>query len=373
MAQDVNLASGEVVRVNAPAGETLKVTGGTIGATSVTVGATQTPVEPPPPTTGDGVLVSRAEIMARPTSGAAWAALSAWASKSISTTGMLSNQDSASNVITLAAALVATRKSDAAMRAKVITALKALKGQSLGRALALGRELGAYVIASDVIGATDAEVGYDQKAFYRAIINKTTSEAGTLIQCAHNRPNNWGAHAQGSLACVYAFIGDTAGLAEVAKVQRGWLGDRSAYSGFKYGAMTWQADSSKPVGVNPRGSVKSGKDIDGAQPEEMRRGDATFPIITSDAKQYAPEALQGQLLAALVLSRHGYADLTGWSDRALLRAVDFIYRVMGISLSGDDSWQPHGWRKLYGASYGHSLPSATTPGKNLGYTDWLYG
>jgi len=368
MASDQTLQPGESVKLTSTT--PIAVTGSGTTSVTATAGAapTPTPDPTPVPTTG-GVLISKAEVMALPTSGTAYNAVLAAAKSTISPT--LNDQDSPANVRTLAAALIAVRNNDSAMRSKVVTSLKGVKGTETGRALALGRELGAYVIAADLIGVTDAEVGYDFKAWLRSVIKKQTTEAGSLIDCAHNRPNNWGAHAQGALACVYAYLNDTAGLAEVAKVAKGWLGDRSSYAGFTYGDKSWQADSTKPVGVNPKGATKSGTDIDGAQPEEMRRG-GTFPTIGADAKQYAPEALQGQLLCALVLSRHGYPEITSWSDSALIRAVNYIYRKMGITLTGDDSWQPHGWKKLYGPAFNKSLPSSTTPGKNMGFTDWLY-
>lgn len=370
MPTDQTLQPGESVKVTSST--PISVTGSGTTTVTATAGAAPTPDPTPTPIpTGGGVLISKAEVLALPASGAAYNGVLAAAKATISPT--LNDQDSPANVRTLAAALIAVRNSDSAMRSKVVTSLKGVKGTETGRALALGRELPAYLIAADLIGVTNAEVGYDFKAWVQSVIKKQTTEAGSLIDCMHNRPNNWGGHAEGALAVAYAYLNDTAGLAEVAKVHRGWVGDRSAYAGFKYGDLSWQANSAAPVGINPKGATKSGKNIDGAQPEEMRRG-GTFPTIGADAVNYAPEGLQGRLLSTLVLARHGYADIAKWSDNALLRAVDYLFREMKISLSGDDTWQPYGWRKLYGAAYTHSMPSApTSPGKNMGFTDWLYG
>jgi len=373
MAADVNLQPGESVKVNAPAGQAVTAAG---SGASVTVTATNVvtpPPEPPPaPTPGDGILVSKAEIMALPMAGAAWSRLLVWASKSISTTAMLSNQDSAANVTTLACAIVAVRKGDAAMRSKVITALKALKGQSLDRALALGREIGAYAIASDIVGATDLEVGYDQKAFYLGKTTQaTTGGPSSLLACAKQRPNNWGTHAMGALAVIYAKYGTAAQLDELYKIVKGWLGDRAAYAGFTYGDKSWQFDANAPVGVNKKGATKQGVNIDGVLPDDQRRAG---PFTTGDIpnENYVYEALQGALLAALVLERTG-RKVASLSDEALYRAYRWLVDVNKFPVEGDDTWEPWALRKLYPAHAGQvTLPSSSTPGKNLGYTDWLY-
>jgi hypothetical protein len=373
MATDQTLQPGESVKLTS----TTPITTTGSGSTTVTAKAgaaptpTPDPTPTPTPTPGEGVLISKAELMAVPMSGNAWSRVQVWASKSISTTDMLKNQDSAANVTTLAAALVAVRKGDSAMRGKVVTALKALKGQPLERALALGRELGAYVIASDLIGATDAEVGYDQKAFYRGKLTQSTSGGpSSLIACAKGRPNNWGTHAMGAVACVYSKYGTAAELDELYKWVKGWLGDRATYKGFTYGDLSWQADSANPVGVNPKGATKQGHSIDGVLPDDQRRaGGFSWPPPNEN---YVYEALQGALLAALVLERTG-RPVASLQSEALYRAYRWLVDVNEFPVEGDDTWEPWALRKLYPAHAGAVvLPSSSTPGKNLGYTDWLY-
>src|SRR5690606_14035728 len=65
----------------------------------------------------------------------------------------LSNQDDKTNICILAKALVYARTKDAKYRTPVVKALQdiAYSGTYNGRALALGRELGTYVIAADLI------------------------------------------------------------------------------------------------------------------------------------------------------------------------------------------------------------------------------
>ena len=157
-------------------------------------------------------------------------------------------------------------------------------------------------------------------------------------------------------------------MARTAQVFRGWLGDRSAYAGFTYGDLSWQCDPAHPVGINATGCTKNGVDIGGSLPEEMRRG-GTFawpPTFTG----YAWEALQGAVLQADLLRTAGY-DAWNWSDKALLRAVRFLYGRAGWAADGDDTWQPWLIDRRYGTSYRTAPPART--GKNFGYTDWLTG
>src|SRR6185436_3561741 len=128
-----------------------------------------------------------------------------------------------------------------------------------------------------------------------------TLDGQTLRSTHEKRPNNWGTHAGASRAAVAVYLGDQAELDRCAQVFKGWLRDRSAYAGFEYGDVSWQADPSHPVGINPRGATKSGHNIDGVLPDDQRRaGGFTWP---PPKENYVWEALQGALLAALVLER----------------------------------------------------------------------
>lgn len=324
------------------------------------------PPPPPDPEPRTGLIIDRSVLLALPTTGAAWNAVAAAAGQPISPS--LSDQDSPANVRCLAAALVAARTGDTAKRAAVVNALRSLRTASLDRALALARELGAYVIAADLIGVTDAELGYDFKAWLRQIVVAPTSGGpSSLTASAKERPNNWGTHAHGALAAVWAYIGDQAKLNETHAIVLGWLGDRSKYSGFKYGDLAWQADPSKPVGVNPVGSLISGRDVDGALPEEMRRsGGFSWP---PPKQNYCWEALQGTFLAALILQRTGRETFRA-SDSAIQRAYEWLAGVASFPPSGDDTFIT----PLYNAAYGESAPvsSPVGQGKNFAFSDWLW-
>ena len=81
--------------------------------------------------------------------------------------------------------------------------------------------------------------------------------------------------------------------------------------------------------------------------------------------------MQGAVLEAELLQRAGYPAWT-WKNRALLRAAQFLYNRAG--------WPADVRRRLAALAHRLSLrhplrrASRTThPGKNFGWTDWLYG
>ncbi|MCB0093008.1 MAG: alginate lyase family protein, partial [Caldilineaceae bacterium] len=282
----------------------------------------------------------------------------------------LSDQNSDANVQVLAKALVYARTGQSSYRDEVINALRIIthnNTESGGRTLALGRELVAYVIAADLIdlGNADADLDAQFRNKLRALL--TMDLSGLTLQSTHEvRPNNWGTHAGASRAAVALYLGDSSELARTAEVFHGWLGNRTAYSGFSYGDLSWQADSNNPVGINPRGAIKEGHNIDGALPEEMRRG-GSFQWPPA-ATGYAWEGLQGALVQAELLHRAGY-PVWEWEDRALLRAVEFLYRINWPAM-GDDAWQLWLVNHAYGVSY--PADPAAQPGKNMGWTSWTH-
>jgi hypothetical protein len=160
-------------------------------------------------------------------------------------------------------------------------------------------------------------------------------------------------------------------LERTAQVFRGWLGDRAAYAGFDYGDLSWQADPSEPVGVNPKGSTKNGHSIDGAFPDDMRRGCAfTWPPCFTG---YAWGAFEGVTVQAEILHRRGY-DVWNWSDKAILRAAQYLHYLDqefgGWWAEGDDEWNPWVINRAYGTSFPAALPARA--GKNMGWTDWTH-
>ena len=327
-----------------------------------------------PPGAGGGIIwISPAELALRTTSGPAWNSL---LSRANSTCGVpnLADQDDAANVCILAKALVFARTGEETYRSGVVSALQSIVNSATynGRALALARELGAYVVSAELISLKTYDTTLDQQ--FRAKIQEllTTPTSGgpaNLIECFEERANNWGTHCGGTVAAIAAYLGDTARLAQVARVFKGWLGDRSSYAEFVYGEdLSWQCDPSQPVGINPAGCMKDGHSIDGVLADDQRRGgEFTWP---PPKENYVYEALQDVLLQAIILHRAGY-DPFNWQDRAILRAYRWLHEQANYPAAGDDTWQPHVVNYFYGASFPAPVPSR--PGKSFGWTDWVYG
>jgi hypothetical protein len=330
-----------------------------------------------PQTTSDtgtgttGIWIGVSELAELPTSGDAWNGLVARAGTPCSTPNLGDEADTA-NVCVLAKALVYARTGDLRARVAVVDALWTVANTDVyrGRALALGRELAAYVIAADLIALNGYDSALDSRfrATIRALLTAPTSDGpANLIACHEKRPNNWGTHCGASRAAVAAYLGDARELARVARVFKGYLGDRESYVGFEYGELSWQCDPSRPVGINPAGCTKNGRSIDGVAPDDQRRGGGfTWP---PPQENYVYEALQGALVQAVILHRVGY-DTFNWENRALLRAFEWLHTHANFPARGDDTWIPHLVNHYYQRNFPASVPAR--PGKNAGWTDWTH-
>lgn len=337
--------------------------------------------EPPPsgggdpvPPSGDSnyIWISPSELAARPTSGPAWEHLLDAASGSCGTPA-LSDQNDPTNVCVLAKALVFARTGNLQAQLGVVDAIWAIvnAGQYSGRALALGRELAAYVIAADLIDLGTYDAGLDsrfRKTIAELRTTSTDSGPGSLIECHELRPNNWGTNCGASRVAVAAYLGDSTDLARAAQVFKGYLGDRASFAGFKYGDLTWQCDAANPVGINPKGCTRDGHSIDGVMPDDQRRGgDFTWP---PPPENYAYGGLSGALAQAVILHRAGY-DVFNWEDQALFRAFNWLHTQANFPAEGDDTWQPHLVNHFYNTSFPAPIPARA--GKNMAWTDWTHG
>jgi hypothetical protein len=332
-----------------------------------------------PPARTTGIWVSPAQLQRLPMRGAAWEALKETADDRLRK-AKIRNQNSEHDTRVLAAALVYARTGQRGYRNKAASGIMAAVGtERRGRTLALARNLLGYVIAADLIDLKHFDPG-KARVFARWLdqVRREPLEPKdnpTLIDTHELRANNWGTMAGASRIAADAYLGDRADLARAAAVFKGWLGDRQAYSGFVWGVdQSWQADPASPVGVDPAGTTKEGESIDGALPDDMRRGCAAqFPPCPTG---YPWEALQGAVMQAELLYRQGY-DAWNWEHKALLRAVRFLldlnrrYPESGAwGATGDDKWIP--W--LINARFRVKLPvqTPTHPGKNAGFTDWVF-
>jgi hypothetical protein len=333
-----------------------------------TVTPTLTPTSPWPEAKEPyiGIWISKEELDQLPLSGSAWEQLKAAADQELGLPD-LSDINNAHNVQILAKALVYARTGEQDYRREVIEHLMAAIGtEDDGSTLGLSRNLVAYVIAADLVNLPEDR---ENDRIFREWLQQTLTEElqGLTLRSTHEqRPNNWGTHAGASRAAAARYLGDVAELERSAMVFRGWLGNRESYSGFSYGELHWQADPDNPVGINPKGATKEGHSIDGALPEEMRRGGKfRWPPKRTN---YPWGALQGALVQAEILSRAGY-PAWGWECKALLRAAEFLHDI-GWEAEGDDEWQIWILNRAYGTNF--RAPSPATPGKNMGWTDWTH-
>jgi len=313
------------------------------------------------------VWISPSRVKQLPKSGESWERLKKAAVSPVSIPD-LSEQHSDANVKILAKALYYVRTGKEEYRDEVVSACMLVRGsQRGGRSLALGKQLMAYVIAADlVVLPTGKEQKF--KSWLRDCLAYQFSSGKTLRSTHEHRPNNWGTLAGASRLAAAVYLEDSAEVNRCAEVFKGWLGDRGVYSGFEYKDRSWQADRSKPVGINPEGAEKKGHSIDGVLPDDQRRGGSfRWP---PPKENYAYTALQGAVAQAVILERCGY-DVWQWEDKALLRAFRWLYEEADYPAEGNDMWMPFVINNAYEVSFPTPFPEK--PGKNVAWVDWTHG
>ena len=326
-----------------------------------------------------GIWLTQDEVIALPASGAAFNAVKAAADKADWGLANVIDAKYEHNINTLAGALMAVRLGGS-YQARVETELRKLIGsetrlgerQDTGQVpvLALGRKLGSYVIAADLIGFREPAWVAWLSALRTRPLAESTSFGDSLVGCHEKRPNNFGTHAGFSRIAADLYLADSIHLARAVTVLKGWLGDRTAYVSFQFGSNAWHPDPAAKVGINPPGSVIGGHSVDGVLPDDQRRSGGT-PIAPKCAN-YVRGAL-GPVLSTVCMLRRtsGYREAALWSNAAPLRAVRWLLDVCGCSFSGDDAWQPYLIRAIYGAPAA-SDGSPGARGKSMAFTGWTH-
>lgn len=303
----------------------------------------------------------------------AWTELNDWAEQAKIVT--LHRREENADVALLAATYVAIATDDSArrseLRAMVLdsmgTEIGPSRGNGDGETLALARNLPGLLISAKLLGVVEQNV--DFRAWAKELLDQRIGSQNRSLRSTHeDRANNWGTHAGAARLILALLLDDQAEVLQVSRVFRGWLGERDAYSGFRYGALDWQANPNKPVGINPPGTTIRGHSVDGVLPEEQRRtGSFRWPPRQTD---YNWEALQGAVLQAQLLSDHGFPAWS-WGDRAILRTVRWLLTEADDPPKGDDLWI----LPLLDTAYGTTLSAdyirtqgITTPGKAIGFT-----
>lgn len=330
------------------------------------------PAPKPDPAPTSGIWISPEEVAALP-AGPLWLNVLDYAERT--GTPNVSNQNELVNVYAMAKALAYVRTGDERYRAEVIDLCSNVidtedDAGSGSKWLAPSRKICGYVIAADLVGLPES-VDVSFKDWLRTVRNRTLS-GKTLISTHEGRANNWGTAAGATRLAIALYLDEPDEVQRCAQVFRGWLGDRSSYAGFKYGELSWQADPSRPVGINPKGAMKEGRNIDGVLPDDLRRaGSFRWP---PPKENYVYGALQGVVAQAIMLERAGYADVWQWEDRAIERAFVWMHDIadyLAEDAGGDDTHMLPVIEAEYGLDYWDGAPS--DPGKIVGFTGWTHG
>ncbi|HEX5466003.1 MAG TPA: hypothetical protein VFW92_04915 [Candidatus Limnocylindrales bacterium] len=328
-----------------------------------------TPVRLPP--SGHAYLIITAgELTRRPTSGSAYSNLKAVARETASPD--LCDQNDQSDVVALANGLLFARTGQASYRTQAIDLItKAMPTQRVGcsnAVLALGRQLGGYVMAADLVGYRDGSF----ISWLRAIRTKDIGGSGrwhALRGTSQDSANNWGLWATASLIAADAYLGDSSALAKDWAVFKGYGDGSWPFQKTSDWSADWSCRSGSgsrlPIAIDPQGcTLAGGFNGDGAPVEDASR--SSFPSASS----YIHEALDGMVISALILGRRGYA---AWSvnDAQICRVASFAYRVGRLNDFGGSRFAA--W--VTDAYCATDVPrqSPTTGGRMLGFTDWLYG
>lgn len=333
-----------------------------------------TPAAPP-----DYIIISRAEFMALPTSGAAWDSVKSRADAAA--TPNLCDQNNKADVNALAAGIVYARTGDAAYRAKainLINAAMASQRDGCGNAvLAMGRQLGGYVLAADFAGYRDPVF----TSWLAMILDREIgghSRWHVLRFAAYDTASNWGVHALTSTTVSDIFLNRT------SDIEKDWR--TFASYGVPYGGNFNKASSYNeqwscfptvtsgklPVAINPGARmiddvltpcVRLGVNLDGAPVEDSSR--SSFGSFST----YIHESLQGYAVMAQLWNRTG-RDGWGVNDRQVCRAAQFGDRAGKLNDSSVSYFVAHMANKFCGLSLPTRTPTAG--GRMFGFSDWLF-
>lgn len=342
------------------------------------------------------LMLDPALIALRPTFGAAWDYMKARAYDALSGMNLSSAPDATSPWLpnyngarfvkrpgtqTLAAALVYARTGEQEYKDLVTNACRYLIGTedessldgtaTQDKLLATCRQIGAFVLAANLVGMDDR----DWNAWLGALRTKpigTSGQASNITQLSDERANNWGSFARAARIAIDIYLGDDADLELVVerfKLVLGEIDQRPDLLWIEDADFDLSYACDKPWrGIN---SSACGLGKDGIIVEDLSRSIRAFPNYDATGIGYTFEAYQAMLFTAVLLERQGF-DAFGWGDQALRRVMDWLVRENYPHGNGYSTEQHEVWivRHFYGVDY------PTTPaqmGRCFGFTDWLYG
>jgi hypothetical protein len=301
-------------------------------------------------------------------SGTAWNDIKAVADGSLGAAD-LTNQDNKHSVLTLAVALVAARTGNPAYyekaRAAIMSAIGTERVGAGNSILALGRILGSYVVAAQLINLSTLSPADD--AIFRAWLGPIRTQVlgghsvwYSLKGTCESSSNNWGGFACASLIAANIYLGDNAALTRSWAVYRSFTGDRSDFQ-FPTTSSTfgWDCPGAPWTPVNV--STLCPADKLGAIPQDAGRS-GNYPTLH---RGYTIETMQGLAFQAELLQRAGYP---AWER---LRVVaDFATR-WGVWNDHTVGYHVSWW---FNERLGVGAPTRSAEyGRLMGWTDWLYG
>lgn len=333
------------------------------------------PPPPSPPVTRsrrEGIWIAPDELKRLPTTGSSWEAMRAVAEGDLGQADV-ADQDSTHDTNTLACALAAARTGSTELRRKAIDAITSAIGTEEGaRWLAIGRNLGAYVIAADVLGVRSGPIYEWLASFLTRTLSSNNADEQVVA-------DNWssGSNASAQMGFVTAalaiFTNDSARLASSWDGYRRYCGDRTSPVAETSNSDAWQFVPSDPVGIQDKGATKEGCRLDGAIGNDMSRGgdDVCSPAWT----QYPWVGLEGAVPAALVFARAGYP---AWevADAAIRRALDYLRFLRQTTGNADwfDGERSNECIFLANRAYGTRFPCSrpVAGGRTIGFSDWTH-
>ncbi len=343
-------------------------------------------------TVSDYLWISPSTIADLPTSGDAWQEIVDDANRLPADGGGASvgDQNSRHDQYTLAAALACVRTNETSYCDKATGGLLDAIGTETddrGRWLAVGRNVGAYTIAADIMDLrADGDPNSDGsqiEAWLSNLLERTLADNNDPDVQEKLIPFESGSNASAQEGFVYIAI--AAYLDDQTKLDIGWDAFRTyacdptapdnedidLAKGVEYG---WAHDGSSPCAINPLNTTKESVRIDGAIINDMRRGG--YFTDPPGYTQYPWVGLEGFVPAAVVLQRSGYPAFDV-ADQAVLRTFQYLDYLK--DRTGDTRWfdgnRAAETIQIVNTAYGENFlisVSGIGDGRTFGYTDWTH-
>ena len=375
---------GTVGRATAP--PSAAVTTGSVNAPPVIatgVGGSPSPVAVV--AAEDYVLIRRADLMAKPTSGAGWNYLKSQAD-ALWETPDLSRLNTKTPAMVMAAGLVYARTGDTKYQDKVIAALKAVPGTEAKatEVLPFARNIFGYVVAADLVDMpldTVANNGQTWRAFLEGARSKQftgNTRWISLEKTAGDSASNWNAYALSSHLVISTVLGDTTAVDRDITIYRRFLGDVTSpwpafapTAGYTWNGngRTWDMTQTLQRGINPDkpGDSRSGAIILDASRHTWLPS-VRWGRMDLAGRAYTEETLDALLAVNMVLRAQG-VDFTDFQNQALRRAYAFLVRNGGPSGYSNGRYLALAINNMYGTTFNTSAGDSVA--RHLGYGGWL--